>query len=73
MIVFKYVKIQREGTVPDSKGVSVYVEKLNTAIWEHCIATDHSNVCVSTKTSSMFSDTVLSVPQTKDDHGWPDV
>lgn len=46
-----WVKIvQREGTVPESKGVSLYVEKRNTAIWEHCIAKDHSNVCIATKT-----------------------
>lgn len=49
MIGLKYI-VQREGTVPESKGVSLYVEKRNTAIWEHCIAKDHSNVCIATKT-----------------------
>lgn len=49
MIGLKYT-VQREGTVPESKGVSLYVEKRNTVIWEHCIAKDHSNVCIATKT-----------------------
>lgn len=75
MIVFKYVKSREKA---QSQILKVFLFMWRNSIQQSGNTAQQRTIAtfaypLKQTTSFMFSDTVLSVAQTKDGHGWPDV